>query len=130
VPSGSATNLAGGAAGKVVYQTGSGTTDFTAVGTTGDILKSNATGAPTWLTTLPVANGGTGQATLTANNVILGNGTSAVQEIAPSTSGNVLTSNGSTWVSSALVTGAQDYILQFNGIDTPPTMGTSGFGII
>jgi hypothetical protein len=60
VPSGSATNILGGAAGKVVYQTGSGTTDFTAVGTTGDILKSNATGAPTWLTTLPVANGGTG----------------------------------------------------------------------
>lgn len=52
--------------------------------------------------TLPVANGGTGSASLTANNVILGNGTSAVQEVAPSTSGNVLKSNGTTWVSAAL----------------------------
>lgn len=51
--------------------------------------------------TLPVANGGTGATTLTANNVILGNGTSAVQLVAPSTSGNVLTSNGTTWASTA-----------------------------
>ena len=51
--------------------------------------------------TLPVANGGTGAATLTANNVILGNGTSAVQFVAPGANGNVLTSNGTTWVSSA-----------------------------
>jgi hypothetical protein len=51
--------------------------------------------------TLPVANGGTGATSLTANNVILGNGTGAVQVVAPSTSGNVLTSNGSTWISAA-----------------------------
>lgn len=49
--------------------------------------------------TLGVANGGTGATSLTANNVILGNGTSAVQLVAPSTSGNVLTSNGTTWQS-------------------------------
>jgi hypothetical protein len=47
----------------------------------------------------PVANGGTGAATLTLNNVLLGNGTSAVQAVAPGTSGNVLTSNGTTWSS-------------------------------
>lgn len=52
--------------------------------------------------TTPVANGGTGASTLTANNVLLGNGTSALQTVAPSTSGNVLTSNGTTWVSQAL----------------------------
>jgi len=51
--------------------------------------------------TLPVGNGGTGQSSLTANNVILGNGTSAVGFVAPGTTGNVLTSNGTTWVSSA-----------------------------
>ena len=49
---------------------------------------------------LPVANGGTGALTLTANNVILGNGTGAVQFVAPSTSGNALVSNGTSWVSS------------------------------
>jgi hypothetical protein len=51
--------------------------------------------------TLPVANGGTGATTLTANNVLLGNGTSALQVVAPGTSGNVLTSNGTTWQSTA-----------------------------
>jgi len=56
-------------------------------------LTSQVTG------TLPVANGGTGQTALTANNVVLGNGTSAVQVVAPGTSGNILTSNGSTWSS-------------------------------
>lgn len=51
--------------------------------------------------TLPVANGGTGATSLTANNVLLGNGTSALQVVAPGASGNLLTSNGTTWVSSA-----------------------------
>lgn len=49
--------------------------------------------------TLGVANGGTGAASLTLNNVLLGNGTSAVQFVAPGTTGNVLTSNGTTWQS-------------------------------
>ena len=48
-----------------------------------------------------VSGGGTGATSLTANNVILGNGTSAVQLVAPGTSGNVLTSNGTTWASAA-----------------------------
>jgi hypothetical protein len=52
-------------------------------------------------TALSVAQGGTGSATLTANAVLLGNGTSAVQVISPLTSGNVLTSNGTTWTSTA-----------------------------
>jgi hypothetical protein len=56
-------------------------------------LASQVTG------TLPVANGGTGATSMTANNVILGNGTSAVQVVAPGTSGNLFTSNGSTWSS-------------------------------
>jgi hypothetical protein len=47
-----------------------------------------------------VANGGTGATSLTANNVLLGNGTSALQVVAPGTNGNVLTSNGTTWTSS------------------------------
>jgi hypothetical protein len=54
-------------------------------------------------TALSVGQGGTGSTTLTANNVLLGNGTSAVQAVAPGTTGNVLTSNGTTWTSAALV---------------------------
>ena len=63
------------------------------------------TGAFTTLTaTTPIAvsSGGTGLNTLTANNVLLGNGTSALQKVAPGTSGNVLTSNGTTWTSAPL----------------------------
>jgi len=52
-------------------------------------------------TALSVGQGGTSLTTLTANNVILGNGTSAPAFVAPSTSGNVLTSNGTTWTSAA-----------------------------
>ena len=52
----------------------------------------------------PVANGGTGTSTFTANAVLVGNGTSAVTAVAPSTSGNVLTSNGTTWSSAVIPT--------------------------
>ena len=57
------------------------------------------------VTPFAVASGGTGLATLTANNVLLGNGTSAVQFVSPSTNGNVLTANGTTWVSSTPAAG-------------------------
>ena len=50
-------------------------------------------------TPLSASNGGTGLATLTANNVLLGNGVATVQFVAPGTSGNLLTSNGTTWAS-------------------------------
>jgi len=60
--------------------------------------------------TLVVARGGTGASTLTANNVLLGNGTSALQAVAPGTNGNVLTSNGTTWTSAALSIPAQGQI--------------------
>jgi hypothetical protein len=48
-----------------------------------------------------VTSGGTGRANLTANSVLLGNNTSAVNFVAPGASGNTLTSNGTTWVSQA-----------------------------
>ena len=44
------TNLAGGGAGYVPYQSGSGTTAFVSSGTTGQVLTSNGTSAPTWTT--------------------------------------------------------------------------------
>lgn len=48
---------------------------------------------------LPVASGGTGLATLTANNVLIGAGTGNVTFVAPGANGNVLTSNGTVWQS-------------------------------
>jgi hypothetical protein len=80
-----------------------------ALGTPASGVMTNVTGLPlsTGVTgTLAVANGGTGSASLTANNVLLGNGTSAVQVVAPGANGNVLTSNGTTWTSTAPTAGS------------------------
>jgi WD40 repeat protein len=63
------------------------------------------TGTTTLTTALGVASGGTGLATLTANNVLIGNGTSAVTSVAPGTAGNLLTSNGTSWVSAISTSG-------------------------
>ena len=79
----------------------------TKVGTLGTMASQNATavaitgGTITGITDLTVADGGTGASSITANSVILGNGTSTLSGnlVAPSTSGNVLTSNGTTWTS-------------------------------
>ena len=46
-----------------------------------------------------VAGGGTSVAFLPVNSVFLGNGTSTPTFVAPSTAGNVLTSDGTTWTS-------------------------------
>lgn len=103
---------------------------FTSAGSAGQVLQSNGAGAPTWAAvptvnlatgvtgTLPVANGGTGATSLTANNVLLGNGTSAVQVVAPSTSGNVLTSNGTTWTSAAPAAGGFSNLTVFTSSGT------------
>lgn len=54
-------------------------------------------------TDLAIADGGTGASSITLNSVILGNNAGALDGnlVAPSTSGNVLKSNGTTWVSAA-----------------------------
>jgi hypothetical protein len=66
------------------------------------VVQTIATKATAAITLpLSVSNGGTGTSSLTSNNVVLGNGTSAVQFVAPGSNGNVLTSNGTTWTSAA-----------------------------
>lgn len=89
----------GGGAGVAPATTTTGTGVITAIGnntnSASGLAVLNASGL------LNVAQGGTGAASLTANNVILGNGTSAVQFVAPGANGNVLTSNGTTWTSAA-----------------------------
>jgi len=79
----------------------SGTLVNTAVTTLSSLVSIGTITSGTWnASVIGVAYGGTGASSLTANNVLLGNGTSALQVVAPGTSGNVLTSNGTTWVSS------------------------------
>ena len=105
-------NLAQGSALSVLGVTGNATANVDSVAAASDhqVLRRsgtavgfgavalNQTNAVTG--TLPVANGGTGATTLTSNNVLLGNGTGALQSVAPSTLGNVLTSDGTAWTSS------------------------------
>jgi hypothetical protein len=88
-----------------VAQGGTGATD---AGTARTNLSAAASGANsditslTGLTTpLTVAQGGTGAATHTANAVLIGEGTGAITSVAPGSSGNVLTSNGTDWTSAA-----------------------------
>lgn len=78
-------------------------------------------------TPLSVAQGGTGRATLTLNNVLLGNGTTAVQQIAPGTSGNILTSNGTTWSSAAPPAGGFRTRVLTSGTTYTPTSQVKSF---
>lgn len=72
------TNLVGGAGGRVPYQSAASTTSFTAVGTVGQVLTSQAAGMPTWttftatdVTKLPLA-GGTMTGQINAQDILFG----------------------------------------------------------
>ena len=81
-----------------------------ATGALGTMSTQNANnvsitgGTITGITDLAVADGGTGSSSLTANSVMLGNGTSALNGnmVAPGASGRLLVSNGTTWTSATL----------------------------
>jgi hypothetical protein len=66
-------------------------------------ITSTGGATPNIALTTPVAvqYGGTGLATITSSNLMVGNGTGAVSLIAPGASGNLLTSNGTAWASTA-----------------------------
>lgn len=108
---------------------GTGIAYFTAAGPTiartytfpdanATVLTSNAA--------VSVAQGGTGLSTLTANNVILGNGANEPTFVAPGTSGNVLTSNGTTWTSAAPSGGGST----MTTVVTRPVMATGAIAAV
>lgn len=71
----------------------------------GDVGLGNVTNNAQYFpggTDVAVADGGTGVSTLTTNGVVLGNGTSAVQTVAPSTAGYILGTDGTTWTAQPL----------------------------
>ena len=76
------------------------TTPSLGAATATSIISGNLT----LTTALSVANGGTGTSSLTANNILLGDGINALKFVPPGANGNVLTSNGTTWVSAAAST--------------------------
>jgi len=113
---GSGVTITNGSGAITVAFTGPGAGSVTSVDVSGGTTGLTTSGGPitssgtvTLAGTLAVANGGTSLTTLTANNVILGNGTSAPTFVAPSTNGNVLTSNGTTWQSTAPASFTQVY---------------------
>ncbi len=73
----------------------------TLTGVAGSGANSDITSLSALSTALTVGQGGTGLSTLTANNLLVGNGTSALSFLAPGTSGNILQSNGTSWESAA-----------------------------
>jgi hypothetical protein len=87
--------------------------------------------------TIAVGVGGTGIGALTNNNVILGNGSSAVKFVAPGTAGNVLVSDGTTWTSNtapssgALAAGNNSIIINNVNITANATIaaGQNGFSV-
>jgi hypothetical protein len=87
--------------------------------------------------TVAVGVGGTGIGALTNNNVILGNGSSAVKFVAPGTAGNVLVSDGTTWTSNtapssgALAAGNNSIIINNVNITANATIaaGQNGFSV-
>jgi len=70
------------------------------VSTIGNITLANVT-ISSVSTPITPAQGGTGLVTITANSLLVGNGTGSVTTISSGTSGNVLTSNGTAWLSQA-----------------------------
>jgi len=102
--SGTGVNIPNGAT-QVVYCDGTNFIAASAAFTNGSVLS--------------VSGGGTGLSTLTANNVILGNGTSNPTFVAPGTAGNVLTSNGTTWTSASTGEFASGTRMTFNQTNAP-----------
>jgi microcystin-dependent protein len=97
--------------------TGSQIATFVAGGPANNVAITG--GSITGITDLAVADGGTGASTLAANNVLLGNGTSALQVVAPGASGNVLTSDGTTWTSTNPQGVPTGTMLDFGGSSAP-----------
>lgn len=101
-----ATHVAGGVAGAVHYQSAANTTGFSAAGTSGQVLTSAGTSAPTWTSQSSLSVGSATTATHVAGGVAgavhYQSAAGATGFSAAGTSGQVLTSGGTgapTWTS-------------------------------
>ena len=86
-------------------------TYFSPVAGSSSIVTTGTISSGTWeATDIGVAHGGTGASTLTANGVLIGNGTSAVTAVDLSTKGKLLIGDGSG-NPSALAVGSNNHVL-------------------
>lgn len=113
----------------VVIGQGTSPVHVTGTGSTGQVLMSNGAAAdPTFQSvggggTLGVPGGGTGQTSLGAHGVVVGNNTSAVSVTGTGSVGQVLTSNGAssdpTFQDSAATSSPVGAIVDFAGSSAP-----------
>ena len=95
IAGGGTNSTATATAGGVGYGTGTAHA-YTAASTGGYILTSGGAGAPAFIQTLPVANGGTGQTTYTDGQLLIGNTTGNTLTKTTLTAGsNITITNGS-----------------------------------
>ena len=129
---GSGITVTNGAGSITIAATAGGGGTVTSVNASTAISGLSFTGGPitgsgtlTLSGTLGVQGGGTGTTSLTSGAVLIGAGTSAVTSVSPSTAGNVLTSNGSAWVSQAPSGGGavSSVTGSGSGISVSPTTG-------
>lgn len=126
-----ATNLAGGAAGSLPYQTSSGTTTLLAAGTDGYVLKL-AAGVPTWAVSTSgsvtsVAQSFTGGLISVSGSPITSSGTLALT-VAGTSGGIPYFSSGTTWATSAAL--AANALVVGGGAGVAPATVTTGTGVV
>jgi len=121
-----ATNLAGGAAGSLPYNTASATTTYLGIGSSGTVLTSSGT-APQWSASLNTSQGGTGLTTFTAGDLVYFSTGTSFTKLGIGTAGQILTVNsGATapqW-STASPTGVTS--ISFGSTGLTPSTATTG----
>jgi hypothetical protein len=110
-------NLAGGAASQIPYQSAAGTTTFIANGTSGQVLTSNGTSAPSWQSLAGVAvNTGTSS---NINGLLKGNGSAL---------GTVGIGTGLSWDGTTLTCTVSSAVTSVNGHTGAVTLNYSDVG--
>lgn len=103
---------------------GNGSNALTAANITGGTI-TNVT-ITSLVAPLAANSGGTGLANITLDSVMVGNGTNAVKVVAPGTTGNVLTSDGTTWISQAAAAVTAVSNISFGTTGLTPNTATTG----
>jgi hypothetical protein len=132
----SATNLAGGGANTVVYQSSVGTTAYLTNGLTGQVLLANTGAAPTWgtitnsVTSFQTSLSGLTPSTSTTGGITLagtlGTSSGGTNSTATPTAGTIAYGTGSAYAFSTL--GPAGYLLTSGGSGAPTWTDTATLG--